>query len=118
MCYHYIAGHGGHSPQPWVWYGWAKTYYPLFYSRKIRPVPKQSLCEYPTDNPFMFDIAYAPWDVSSHYSGKPSRSNHVNRDGTAKGENMLFADFHIEWRALNRGQAKRFGSDYYESFYW
>ncbi len=119
MCYHYIGGNGTYpTVRWWVWNGWIKTYFPLF-NEGIRPVPKSDLCEYPARNPFMFDIAYSPDDVANHYSGKPPRSNHVNNDGTASGENMLFTDLHIEWRILERGESLQiFGYDYYEHFFW
>ena len=113
--YYYIGGHANHSSGGVWWYGWPMT----FYWGGVRPTPKlkfnsriASIC------PLMWDISYNASDAANHYWLKPSRSNHANPDGTAVGENMVFADGHVEWRSLHNGRGRSFGRDYYDYFYY
>jgi len=117
--YHYIGGDGYHGGGTGNYYGWFSAYFPLFYdARQIRPVPKFVVCRNPALNPVMWDISYDTVDLANHYSYKPDRSNHASPNGTAFGENMLFADGHANWIKLVNGSGEKFGKDWYDSFYW
>jgi len=112
MCYHYIGGHGGHSPGSNIYHGWHE-----YFVDPIKPIVTTALCEFPARNPFMWDTSYNPPDAVSHYAALPPRSNHANPDGTAVGENMLFGDGHVEWRQLRLGIGEYFGKDAATKFY-
>jgi prepilin-type N-terminal cleavage/methylation domain-containing protein len=117
MCYNYYGGNGSMLTTP-NWHGWYTSLLVNTSKGFIAPVPKTSLCQNPSINPFMWDLAYNLSDVLDHWGGRPSRSNHANTDGTAVGENMLYVDGHAEWIKLNSGNGECFGGDYYEIFYW
>jgi prepilin-type N-terminal cleavage/methylation domain-containing protein len=119
--YHYFGGDGGNGQNspPVSWYGWYITggYMPLW-SQGIGPTPNTKFVSNHGSRPLLWDISYDGGDVESHYWYKPPRSNHANRNGTARGENMLFADGHVEWRSLKDGVGQKFAQDYYDRFYW
>jgi len=118
MSYYYIGGRGGAGSGPGIYYGWYPYYFSQFGSVGVLPLPKLDSSRTPSKAPLMWDISYDATDVADHYSDKPSRSTHANPDGTATGENMLFADGHVKWRGLNHGKGIWFGRDYYDSFFW
>lgn len=115
--YTYLAGWGRHPSNKWGWvYGaayWIKA-------QGIRPVANRKIITKPSENPMVLDCSYNSVDMASHYWNRPVRSNHANRNGTATGENMLYADGHVAWIPLEQGVSKKgiFGHDYYEKFYW
>lgn len=119
--FHYFGGDGGntHTNSATSWYGWYTTggYMPLW-SQGIGPTPNIKFVSNHANRPLLWDISYDAGDVLAHYWYKPPRSNHANIDGTARGENMLFVDGHVEWRPLENGVAQKFAQDYYDRFYW
>jgi prepilin-type N-terminal cleavage/methylation domain-containing protein/prepilin-type processing-associated H-X9-DG protein len=120
--YFYWGGLGGLETNRWYGRVISSGYTPLW-SKDIGPTPHLKLVPNPSQRPFLWDVAYSPGDADNsaghnHYWLLPPRSNHANRDGTAYGLNILFADGHVEWRPLRNGLGERFGADYYHSFYW
>lgn len=105
------------------WYGWPLTHFPLF-SQGLQPTPKFDMSPNPSKCPVMWDISYDPNNApmyntttGGHYWCCPDQSNHPNRDGTAAGENTLYVDGHVEWRALANGTGQLWAYDYYHRFY-
>ena len=121
MHYNYLAGHGGHGPAGYVSWGWVYNggYWPSL-TEGIKPVANRYIIEKASKNPMVFDCSYNAADAANHYWNRPVRSNHANSDGTALGQNMLYADGHVAWVSLDHGISEkgRFAKDYYELFYW
>ena len=122
--YHYVGGYGGwpKTKSSSYYYGWVYNggYWPAK-SEGIRPVVSRSIIERgkPSQNPWAFDVAFTPGEAGTYWL-KPVRSNHANPDRTAVGENMLYADGHVRWIALENGISEKgmFAHDYYQPFYW
>ena len=110
MHYWYVGGNGGNGG--FGAHGWVKsgTYWPWWGSgwEGITPVPNNRVVQEPSRNPFALD--YSRW-LGGWLPGRP---NHANPDGTAYGENMLYADGHLEWIDLDHGSTDRtyFCTDY------
>lgn len=124
--YIYLAGYGNRSQDNndvgWgkgngVWPGWSEGFLPTQKLNKPRRKPLNECV-------LMYDFTLVPDHDDPHlptpnwikYPGHyPKRSNHMKRDGfTGAGENILFADMHVEWHPLIPGKSWWYGS----SFYW
>ena len=117
LSYHYWGGVSYYSGST-SWYGWPRGgYTPL---AGITPTPRFGMTT--SRCPLMWDISYNSTDaILSGYVTKPNRSNHsFPNSRIACGENILFADGHVEWRSLgvNGAGSEKFGSDYHNGFYW
>ena len=125
MTYYYLGGNGGSTNTWWTFNGWyyhstwfwrwGNGYYPR------ENLGEQKLCDRGGFDrmPLAFDVATWEEQINPGASHKPSRSNHVARDGTARaeGENLVFYDGHQEWHTLTPGKSWTFGHDYYD-FFW
>jgi prepilin-type N-terminal cleavage/methylation domain-containing protein len=117
LAYHYLAGHGERDNIAGVVNGWFTNRWPLW-SQGFRPALNSNDARNAARTPMLLDFAYGTVDLPL-YGKKPQRSNHPDTNGfSAAGDNMAFIDGHTAWHPLLPGVSWRFGTDYYENFWW
>jgi prepilin-type N-terminal cleavage/methylation domain-containing protein len=123
--YFYIGGAGGFGygsscppdPQEWCaangaytatdgdpWWGWRMNGF-IQKNDGMRPTPRFPMSIGAAGRcPLSWDLSWDATDSPHSFHRSCNRSNHPDTDGfTARGENMLYVDLHVQWHSLNHG---------------